>query len=111
MHDRDRERISEKILAHGLISSGIDRRVIRTKEDPFCKSGGLAVMRETSLGTITKPIAMDPRCSIFPDLQVDVKEDANLAILNRGRSKMGMCLSSVTKARRAAPGCVKCTLP
>ncbi len=65
---------------------GVDRRVIRTKEDPFCKSGGLAVMRgNLAPGTgITKPIAMDPSMYHFsgPARVFDCEEDANRAILD-----------------------------
>ncbi|MCK9341009.1 MAG: dihydroxy-acid dehydratase [Synergistaceae bacterium] len=86
---------------------GVDRRVIRTKEDPFCKSGGLAVMRgNLAPGTgITKPIAMDPAMYHFsgPARVFDCEEDANLAILN-GKIKDGDVLVIRYEGPKGGPG-------
>ena len=86
---------------------GVDRRVIRTKEDPFCKSGGLAVMRgNLAPGTgITKPIAMDPAMYHFsgPARVFNCEEDANLAILN-GKIKDGDVLVIRYEGPKGGPG-------
>ena len=86
---------------------GIDRRVIRTKEDPFGRSGGLAVMRgNLAPGTgITKPIAMDPAMYHFsgPARVFDCEEDANLAILN-GKIKDGDVLVIRYEGPKGGPG-------
>jgi len=86
---------------------GVDRRVIRTKEDPFCRSGGLAVMRgNLAPGTgITKPIAMDPAMYHFsgPARVFDCEEDANLAILN-GKIKDGDVLVIRYEGPKGGPG-------
>jgi len=86
---------------------GVDRRVIRTKEDPFCKSGGLAVMRgNLAPGTgITKPIAMDPSMYHFsgPARVFDCEEDANRAILD-GNIKEGDVLVIRYEGPKGGPG-------
>ncbi len=86
---------------------GVDRRVIRTKEDPFCKSGGLAVMRgNLAPGTgITKPIAMDPSMYLFsgPARVFDCEEDANRAILD-GNIKEGDVLVIRYEGPKGGPG-------
>ena len=86
---------------------GVDRRVIHTKEDPFCKSGGLAVMRgNLAPGTgITKPIAMDPAMYHFsgPARVFNCEEDANLAILN-GKIKDGDVLVIRYEGPKGGPG-------
>ena len=86
---------------------GVDRRVIRTKEDPFCKSGGLAVMRgNLAPGTgITKPIAMDPSMYHFsgPARVFDCEEDANRAILD-GNINEGDVLVIRYEGPKGGPG-------
>lgn len=86
---------------------GVDRRVIRTKEDPFCKSGGLAVMRgNLAPGTgITKPIAMDPSMYHFsgPARVFDCEEDANRAILD-GNIKEGDVVVIRYEGPKGGPG-------
>lgn len=86
---------------------GIDRRVIRTKEDPFGRSGGLAVMRgNLAPGTgITKPIAMDPAMYHFsgPARVFDCEEDANRAILD-GNIKEGDVLVIRYEGPKGGPG-------
>ncbi|HAJ93816.1 MAG TPA: dihydroxy-acid dehydratase [Synergistaceae bacterium] len=86
---------------------GVDRRVIRTKEDLFCKSGGLAVMRgNLAPGTgITKPIAMDPSMYLFsgPARVFDCEEDANRAILD-GNIKEGDVLVIRYEGPKGGPG-------
>jgi len=86
---------------------GADRRVIRTKEDPFCRSGGLAVMRgNLAPGTgITKPIAMDPSMYHFsgPARVFDCEEDANRAILD-GNIKEGDVLVIRYEGPKGGPG-------
>ncbi|MFA6893619.1 MAG: dihydroxy-acid dehydratase [Synergistaceae bacterium] len=86
---------------------GVDRRVIRTKEDPFCKSGGLAVMRgNLAPGTgITKPIVMDPSMYHFsgPARVFDCEEDANRAILD-GNIKEGDVLVIRYEGPKGGPG-------
>jgi len=86
---------------------GVDRRVIRTKEDPFCKSDGLAVMRgNLAPGTgITKPIAMDPSMYYFsgPARVFDCEEDANRAILD-GNIKEGDVLVIRYEGPKGGPG-------
>jgi dihydroxy-acid dehydratase len=63
----------------------VDRRVIRSKGDPFSRTGGLAVLRgNLAPGTgITKPIAIDPSMHYFsgPARVFECEEDANEAIL------------------------------
>ncbi|MDY9920325.1 MAG: dihydroxy-acid dehydratase [Synergistota bacterium] len=103
--------VSGKSLGENLekMSSplGVDRRVIRTKEDPFCKSGGLAVMRgNLAPGTgITKPIAMDPSMYHFsgPARVFDCEEDANRAILD-GNIKEGDVLVIRYEGPKGGPG-------
>ena len=94
-------------MAHGLISSALTGAVIRTKEDPFGRSGGLAVMRgNLAPGTgITKPIAMDPAMYHFsgPARVFDCEEDANLAILN-GKIKDGDVLVIRYEGPKGGPG-------
>ncbi|NLD05873.1 MAG: dihydroxy-acid dehydratase [Synergistaceae bacterium] len=86
---------------------GVDRRVIRSKEDPFCKSGGLAVMRgNLAPGTgITKPIAMDPSMYYFsgPARIFECEEDANQAILD-GKIKEGDVLVIRYEGPKGGPG-------
>lgn len=86
---------------------GVDRRVIRTKEDPFCRSGGLAVLRgNLAPGTgITKPIAMDPSMYHFsgPARVFDCEEDANRAILD-GNIKEGDVLVIRYEGPKGGPG-------
>lgn len=86
---------------------GVDRRVIRTKEDPFCKSGGLAMMRgNLAPGTgITKPIAMDPSMYHFsgPARVFECEEDANQAILD-GKIKEGDVLVIRYEGPKGGPG-------
>ncbi len=86
---------------------GVDRRVIRTKEDPFCRSGGLAVMRgNLAPGTgITKPIAMDPSMYHFsgPARVFDCEEDANRAILD-GNINEGDVLVIRYEGPKGGPG-------
>ena len=86
---------------------GIDRRVIRTKEDPFGRSGGLAVMRgNLAPGTgITKPIAMDPAMYHFsgPARVFDCEEDANRAILD-GNINEGDVLVIRYEGPKGGPG-------
>ena len=86
---------------------GVDRRVIRTEEDPFCKSGGLAVMRgNLAPGTgITKPIAMDPSMYHFsgPARVFDCEEDANRAILD-GNIKEGDVVVIRYEGPKGGPG-------
>lgn len=86
---------------------GIDRRVIRTKEDSFGRSGGLAVMRgNLAPGTgITKPIAMDPAMYHFsgPARVFDCEEDANRAILD-GNINEGDVLVIRYEGPKGGPG-------
>lgn len=86
---------------------GIDRRVIRTKEDPFGRSGGLAVLRgNLAPGTgITKPIAMDPSMHFFsgPARVFECEEDANEAIL-AGEIKEGDVLVIRYEGPKGGPG-------
>jgi dihydroxy-acid dehydratase len=86
---------------------GIDRRVIRTKEDPFGRSGGLAVLRgNLAPGTgITKPIAMDPSMYFFsgPARVFECEEDANEAIL-AGKIKEGDVLVIRYEGPKGGPG-------
>ncbi len=86
---------------------GIDRRVIRTKEDPFGRSGGLAVLRgNLAPGTgITKPIAMDPSMYFFsgPARVFECEEEANEAIL-AGKIKEGDVLVIRYEGPKGGPG-------
>ena len=86
---------------------GIDRRVIRTKEDPFGRSGGLAVLRgNLAPGTgITKPIAMDPSMHFFsgPARVFECEEEANEAIL-AGKIKEGDVLVIRYEGPKGGPG-------
>lgn len=64
----------------------IDRNVIRTVDDPFTSSKGLAILRGNLAPDcgISKPIAMDPALYVFsgPAKVFDREEDANEAILS-----------------------------
>ena len=86
---------------------GIDRRVIRTKEDSFGRSGGLAVLRgNLAPGTgITKPIAMDPSMHFFsgPARVFECEEEANGAIL-AGEIKEGDVLVIRYEGPKGGPG-------
>ena len=86
---------------------GTDRRVIRTKEDPFGRSGGLAVLRgNLAPGTaITKPIAMDPSMYFFsgPARVFECEEDANESIL-AGNIKEGDVLVIRYEGPKGGPG-------
>ena len=88
-------------------SFGVDRRVIRTKEDPFSRSGGLAVLRgNLAPGTgITKPIAMDPSMHFFsgPAKVFECEEEANEAILS-GKIKEGDVIVIRYEGPKGGPG-------
>ena len=64
---------------------GVDRRVIRTVEDPFSETGGLAVLRGNLApdSAVTKPLAMDRSMYFFagPARVFDGEEAATKAVL------------------------------
>lgn len=86
---------------------GVDRRVIRTKKDPFDALGGLAVLRgNLAPGTgITKPIAIDPSMHFFsgPAKVFESEEEANEAILS-GRIEEGDVLVVRYEGPKGGPG-------
>lgn len=94
-------------LKNWLNPFGLDRRVIRTKEDPFSRSGGLAVLRgNLAPGTgITKPIAMDPSMYFFsgPARVFECEEEANEAILS-GKIKEGDVIVIRYEGPKGGPG-------
>jgi len=85
----------------------VDRRVIRSKEDPFSRSGGLAVLRgNLAPGTgITKPIAIDPSMHYFsgPARVFECEEDANEAILS-GKIAEGDVMVIRNEGPKGGPG-------
>ncbi len=86
---------------------GSGNNVIRTLDDPFTKSKGLAVLRgNLAPGTaITKPIAMDPTMYYFagPARVFDGEEEANKAIM-AGDIKPGDVLVIRYEGPRGGPG-------
>ncbi len=86
---------------------GADRRVIRSKRDPFSRTGGLAVLRgNLAPGTsITKPIAIDPSMHFFsgPAKVFEGEEDANEAILS-GKISEGDVIVIRNEGPRGGPG-------
>ena len=85
----------------------VDRRVIRSKEDPFSRTGGLAVLRgNLAPGTgITKPIAIDPSMHYFsgPARVFECEEDANEAILS-GKIAEGDVMVIRNEGPKGGPG-------
>lgn len=94
-------------LAAWVNTFGVDRRVIRTKEEPFSHSRGLAVLRgNLAPGTgISKPIAMDPSMYFFsgPARVFECEEDANKAIL-AGDIKEGDVIVIRYEGPKGGPG-------
>ncbi|MEG1798941.1 MAG: dihydroxy-acid dehydratase, partial [Synergistaceae bacterium] len=85
----------------------VDRRVIKTMDEPFSASKGLAVLRGTlaPAAAITKPIAMDPAMHRFsgPAVVFDREEDANEAIL-KGAVKPGQVVVIRYEGPKGGPG-------
>ena len=65
-----------------------DRRVIKTMEEPFARSGGVAIMHGNLApeGAVTKPSAIDPAMHVFSGKArvFDCEEDAEKVILSGG---------------------------
>ena len=87
-----------------------DQAVIRTMEDPFEKSGGLAVIRGNLAPKtgISKPTAIDPAVRRFTGTAVcfDSEEAANRAILD-GKIKAGHVVVIRYEGPKGGPGMVE----
>lgn len=85
----------------------VDRRVIRTTEEPFEARGGVAVLRGNLApgSAVTKPSAMDPEMYRFsgPAKVFDCEEEANAAIME-GRISAGDVVVIRYEGPKGGPG-------
>ena len=91
-----------------------DPTIIKTVEEPFSKTGGVAVLHGNLCPrtAVSKPGAIDPSMHRFVGKAkcYNSEEEAEEAILG-GRSRPATWWSSATRAPRAAPVCVRCSRP
>ena len=98
--------VSEEIAAWRNLYE-VDRRVIRSLDDPFSPSGGVAILRGNLApdSAATKPSAMDPAMYRFtgPARVFDREEDANEAIM-AGRIREGDVVVIRYEGPKGGPG-------
>ena len=92
----------------------LDHDVVRPIDQPYSKTGGLAVLfgNLAPNGAIVKRSAVRKRCCSLPaqPKHLTVRRTPSLPS-TMAKFKKATLWSSVMKGRRAAPGCAKCSLP